>query len=532
MRLVSAQEMQEMDRITIEDYGVPGVVLMENAARTTVQIILERYPEICSSKVYIFCGGGNNGGDGLVVGRYLHNMGTSVYIYLVTPKSRLKGDALLNLKIVEKFDIEIVEIKDANHLKEVISSIKDGYIIDALLGTGLKNDVRGIYAEAIDLINSLASQVISIDLPSGLEASTGQILGRAIKANLTITYGLAKIGQFVFPGRELVGELHLVDICIPDYVKEKDGWCFVLTKEEIKTDLFNRGFNTHKGTYGHLLVIAGSRGKTGAAILASRAAQRVGAGLVTLGLPEGLNDVLEAELLEVMTEPLPEINGGMLSKNAFETIMELSRGKRAVAIGPGLGIASETKALIHELVENIELPLILDADAINVLQGHVDILKKRKAPTVLTPHPGEMARLIDKSSSFVQKDRVNIARAFAQETGCYLVLKGASSIIAYPDGRIFINITGNPWMATGGMGDILTGLIGGWIVQVPIEKVGDAVKLAVWTHGKAGDILAEEKPYVGLLASEVIDYISFAIEELHDIDMENSLLPLSTKFYG
>lgn len=507
MYLVTASEMQAMDRRTIESFGLPGRILMENAGRGATAFLLELFPDIGSRKVGVIAGRGNNGGDGYVIARCLAHRGVDVTVFLLTDREHVSGDAAANLELLSPLGVPVVEIPDPAAFDAVRVSMRNRDLwVDAILGTGLRSEVRGYFRELIDFINSLGQPVFAVDVPSGLNADTGQPCGSCIRAYATVTFGFAKTGHFQFPGTELSGKLQVIDIGIPPHVVEEIApRQFLLRERDVKNYINPRPPDSHKGRTGHLLVVAGAPGKTGAAALAALAAMRAGAGLVTLAAPRGINPILASTALEVMTAPLPEIEGGRLGMSAFESIRDLLNGKRCLAVGPGMGQAPETRELLRRLVLESNLPLVIDADGLNNLAGATAILGQRTAPVVLTPHPGEMARLAETTVAAVQKDRIACAREFARTFKVHLVLKGAHTVIAHPDGFVFINPTGNSGMASGGMGDVLTGLIAGLITQgLPVEA---ACHLGVYLHGAAADRQAVRKGPWGYLAAEVISGI-------------------------
>jgi len=514
MYLVTANEMQAMDRRTIESFGLPGRILMENAGRGAAVFLITLFPDIATRRVGIIAGHGNNGGDGYVIARCLSQRDVNVTVFLLSERARVAGDAAANLKLLSPLGVPVVEIPNLEAFDAVRASMRDRDLwIDAILGTGLQSEVRGYFREVIDFINSLGRPVFAVDVPSGLNADTGQPCGSCIQAHATATFGFAKTGHFQFPGTALSGKLHVVDIGIPPHVVEEVApRQFLLTDRDVQKDINPRPPDSHKGRTGHLLIVAGAPGKTGAAAMAALAAMRAGAGLVTLAAPSGINPILASGVLEVMTALLPEIEGGRLGMSAFETIQGLLAGKRCLAVGPGLGQAPDTRELLQRLVAESRLPLVIDADALNSLAGATAILKERAAPVVLTPHPGEMARLAETTVASLQADRITCARDFAQTYMVHLVLKGAHTVIAHPDGFIFINSTGNSGMASGGMGDVLTGLIAGFITQgFPISA---ACHLGVYLHGAAADRQAKHKGPWGYLASDVIASIPSEIRRL------------------
>ncbi len=379
--------------------------------------------------------------------------------------------------------------------------------MDGIFGTGLDAEVRGYYREVIDHLNTLQRPVVAIDIPSGLDADTGKPLGTAIRASLTITFGLPKIGHLIPPGLDYVGEVKIIDIGIPKrLIEEEKIPTYLLEKEEIQRWLsIPRHPDTHKGDYGHLLVIAGSVGKTGAAAMACQAALRMGAGLVTLVIPKSLNAIMEMKLTEVMTEPLPETPKQTLSLRAFSTIVRLCENKRAVIIGPGLGTFKETQSLVLKLIRTLDLPIILDADGLTALATQPKTLPTSNRSLILTPHPGEMARLIRSTIKEVLEDRIGLSRNFSQSQHAHLILKGHPTLITTPKGETFINPTGNPGMASGGTGDVLTGMIGGLICQG--FDILPSLQIAVYLHGKAGDEGVQTMGEKSLIATDIIEKI-------------------------
>jgi NAD(P)H-hydrate epimerase len=385
--------------------------------------------------------------------------------------------------------------------------------IDAIFGTGLKSEVRGYFKTVINHINGLKKPVFAVDIPSGLNSDTGQPCGACICADATATFAFAKTGHMVYPGVTYSGNLEIVDIGIPPHiVAAVNPGQFLVTDNLIKSYLAPRPEDAHKGSTGHLLVIAGSTGKTGAALMTSMSALRAGAGLVTLGIAESLNPILEGQVLEAMTAPLPECRNGVLGDAALNAIRKELPGKRSLAIGPGLGQEVETKSLVRTIIQESEIPVVVDADGLNNMAGAVKNLKNARAPIILTPHPGEMARLMETSVSEVQRDRITSARQFAIGHKVHVVLKGAGTVIAHPDGKVFINPTGNPGMASGGMGDVLTGIIAGFIAQGLTPEA--ACRTGVYLHGAAADRLAEEIGPYGYLAGEVMDQIPGEIKKV------------------
>ena len=520
MFLVTANQMQEMDKKAIESFGIPGLVLMENAGRGAFDYLLRKFKDIKTKKIAVLAGRGNNGGDGFVIARYLMEKGIHVTIFLLSSKDKVTGDAKINMTLAQKLcdrssTCSIIEIPDADTFKNQKAPILlHDLFIDAILGTGLNSNVKGFFKDAIELINASQRPVFSVDIPSGLHSDTGQPLGIAVKADATATFAFAKAGHILYPGNRYTGDLEVIDIGIPKFIaREKRIKLFLIEKKDIAACFSPRKFQSHKGSYGHLLVIGGSTGKTGAAALCANAAMRCGTGLVTLGIAKSLNQSIEPQVIEPMTHPLPESDKGFLSDNCFEEILSLLKDKQALALGPGIGTHEATKKLVHNLIEKSEVPMVIDADAINCIAQNTDILKMKKAPAILTPHPGEMARLCNMSIRDIQEDRISIASKFAKDHDVILILKGAQTIISLNDGRSFICPTGNPGMASGGMGDVLTGLIAGFCAQGFSPE--NASLAGVFIHGMCADRLAGEMGAFGFVASDIIQIIPKTIH--HDL---------------
>jgi len=514
MYLVTAAEMQEMDRRTIESFGIPGRVLMENAGRGATRILLDTFQDLSNKKVGVIAGRGNNGGDGFVIARYLAQKGIFVTVYLLAPKNTVKGDAAANLKLLSPLGVPVIEIPDKQSFLKHQTGLRHQHVwVDAILGTGLKSDVKGYFKEIIEFINQTNKPVLAVDIPSGLNSDTGQPCGTCVRAQATATFALAKIGHLVFPGAEYTGDLEIIDIGIPPHIAEDVG-CrqHLLTSDMMRNALLPRPRDAHKGRTGHLLVVAGSPGKTGAAAMTALSAMRGGAGLVTLGIPKSLNTALEPQAIEAMTCPLPETKNGRLDDSSLGIIMDQIAGKQCLAIGPGLGTAPETRQLVRRILQENPAPVVIDADGLNCLAGHTQILKDLSVPVILTPHPGEMARLVNSTPKDVQQDRINCARGFAEKFNVHVVLKGARTAIAHPDGNVFVNPTGNSGMASGGMGDVLTGLIAGFIAQGYSPE--SASHLGVYLHGAAADDLAQNNGPFGFLATEVMNAVPQQIKKL------------------
>jgi hydroxyethylthiazole kinase-like uncharacterized protein yjeF len=507
MHLLTVDEMREMDRQTIESFGLPGRVLMENAGRGAARVLIKKFPDVFSKRVAIVAGRGNNGGDGFVIARYLAQAGVSVTVYLLSESSRLSGDAADNFNLLAGLNIPVREITDESGFNQVKTEMAHHQLwVDAIFGTGLNSEVKGFFKSVINFINGLNRPILSVDIPSGLDSDSGKTCGACIRTDVTVTFAFAKIGHIQLPGADYTGELHIIDIGIPPHIVENvRPQHHLISKDSIRTDLKPRACDIHKGGTGHVLVLAGSPGKTGAAAMTAMSALRSGAGLVTLGIPESLNSVVESQALEVMTIALAETETGALSDASIDTVLSLLENKKCLAFGPGIGTHPKTKQLVMRLIRECPVPMVIDADGINNIADNPEILHNRKADIILTPHPGEMARMLNTTPKDVQENRIPFAKEFAVNHNVHLILKGALTLIAHPDGHVFINPTGNPGMASAGMGDVLTGMIAGFISQG--YSLGTAARLSVYLHGDAADNLAVSKGPYGYLASDIMNQL-------------------------
>ncbi|HEX9264158.1 MAG TPA: NAD(P)H-hydrate dehydratase [Candidatus Binatia bacterium] len=513
MIVVTAEQMREMDRLTIQKFGVPSLALMERAGEAIAQAILKSFSRNAKQGVLIVAGKGNNGGDGFVVARLLKKKRIPCEVALLARQDDLSADAAHNMRVFLKLKGKVSEISGGNldSLSQRIS--KNGLIVDGILGTGVKNEVRGLFADAITLFNASGLPIVAIDIPSGLDTDNGKPLGVAVQAEMTVALGFPKLGEVIYPGLKFIGELAIADIGIAEEaVAEVAPKTELLDRETIRGLVPRREPDTHKGTYGHLLVVAGSRGKTGAAILACRAAMRSGAGLVTLAAPRSLNNIFASSLVEVMTEPLRDNDTEEMTSLSDEDWRRLLERKSALIFGPGIGVNETTQNSLRWLLRNLAMPWVIDADGLNNLALDIDRLRHAKRPPVLTPHPGEMARLIGKSTAAVNADRVEVARSFAVANHCHLVLKGARTVIATAEGRVFINPTGNPGMASGGMGDVLAGILGALLGQGLSPQ--DAMNLGVYLHGFVADRVADDNGEIGLIASDIIQGLPAGLSAL------------------
>ena len=512
MKLVTAEQMRSLDSAAINTFRVPSLDLMENAGGRTVEVMLEKFGDPQGRRFAIFVGPGNNGGDGLVIARLLAARLARPTVFLLVPAVKLKGDSALNLSRLKEFPVTIIEVSDTAQLDAAAEILGDCQaVVDAVFGTGLTRNVAGIFATAIDLINNAPCPVVAVDIASGLNSDTGRIMGRCVQADFTVTFGQAKIGQVVYPGREFTGYLKVVDIGIPEAAVAEADLHLERIGSETGKWLPPRTPTAHKGTYGHLLILAGSTGKTGAALLCGLGALRAGTGLVSLCVPYDLNHIFEASLWEAMTIPLRSAAKGILSIEDYRVIRGALQDKKALAIGPGIGTAEETAELMLKLYTEVEIPMLVDADGLNILAAETELLKKAPGPRILTPHPGEMARLAGLATAQIQEDRIAVALEFAQKHGIHLVLKGADTMVCDPEGRLAVNSSGNAGMACGGMGDVLSGIIGGFLAQgLPPWQAGC---LGVFSHGMAADRLAAETG-AGYLASEVAHELPYILHDM------------------
>jgi len=504
MKILTAAEMREVDRRTIEA-GIPGIVLMENAGHRVVEFLAERFAPLAGQRIVVLCGKGNNGGDGLVVARQLHTRFApdALHVVLLADPAELKGDAAANLACLLAAGGTVEREIPAEARAATL-------VVDALLGTGVSGAATGRMLQGIREINHgfpLAA-VVAVDLPSGMPGDSGEPAGEFARADYTVTFTAPKVAHAMPPNCDHIGELIVGPIGSPPEFYA-DAWLALVEPAMFGELLAQRERAGHKGTYGHVLVVAGSRGKTGAAAMAGLAALRAGAGLVTVASAESAIAEIASHAPELMTEPLAETPDGSIAPDA--ELERITKGKTVIAIGPGLGRAPQIAAMVHALAGTFEGPMVLDADA---LVGQVGGVPSRVR--ILTPHPGEMARLTGNTTAEVQADRIGTARTYATQHGVTLVLKGQRTVIAFPDGRVWINPTGTPAMGKGGSGDILTGMIAGLVAQFP-ERADQAVAAAVYLHGLAGQLGAQALGEKCLIATDILQYLPDAMEECADV---------------
>jgi NAD(P)H-hydrate epimerase len=514
MRILNTQQMREADRRTIDEIGIPSIVLMENAGRQAVAAMEAAFEDLATSRVGVLCGRGNNGGDGFVVARTLLQRGVNAAVFLLGSVAEVRGDARTNLEVLGRIGLTVVEITNAQDWELHFSEVSEcDVIVDAVLGTGFHGRLSGLLETVVADVNGLGVPVVAIDLPTGVSADSPEVDGEAIEASMTVTLAAPKVPLVFPPADSHAGDLVIADIGIPlPVLDEVEGpYLELLTRERMRELVPARAADSHKGDFGRVLVVAGSVGRTGAAHLAAIGALRSGAGLVTIATPRSCVPVLAALAPEYMTEPLEETAAGTVDFASLDRVLEIKAD--VIALGPGLGRDPATTAFVHGLVERAGVPLVLDADALNAFAddpGH--LMGRDGVDVIITPHPGEMARLLNTSIEAVQHDRLNVARDFAAAHRVHVVLKGHRTLVAGPDNRAFVNLTGNAGMATGGTGDLLTGMIAAWFAQLLDAEA--ACKLAVYLHGTAGDLAEADEGEVALVAGDVAARLGDAVLEL------------------
>jgi hydroxyethylthiazole kinase-like uncharacterized protein yjeF len=523
MKILSAAEMREVDRLTTERFDVPSLQLMENAAAQTVEAIERHYGDVAEKRALIICGKGNNGGDGAAVARLLHKKGASVDALLLGRLREAKGDARTNFERALEIasgagaNFRLIEIEDPAQFWAEATAYPHTLFVDAIFGTGLTRPASGLFADAIHLLNDHTdeSPVISVDIPSGVASDSQTLIGPAVKADLTVTFTAPKIGVILPPAADLCGKLVIASIGSPaELITASSSQLKLIDRSEVERWLADsrRSSHANKGDVGKVLIVAGSRGKTGAACLAGEAALRAGCGLVTIATPESSQPIVASSVIrECMTEPLSETSAGSVAPEAADRVLELAAARDVLAIGPGLGSADEsTRAFTRVVTMKRQRPMVIDADGLNSLSPWADNLRgSAELPLILTPHPGEMARLVSKPIAEVIKDPIEMARSLAVDRNVILVLKGGPSIIAAPDGQVYVNTSGNAGMATGGTGDVLTGIIASFVAQ-KLDDPLSATIAAVFLHGLAGDLAASRAGTRAMIASDITAYLGEA----------------------
>lgn len=515
MYIATAAAMRQIDQRTIQSYYVPGIVLMEQAGLQVLRVMQDCFPALLQQQVVIVTGSGNNGGDGFVVARHLWHGGGRVCVILLAASTRLRGDARRAYAMARAYGVPMFTCTTEARWRQAQTRLQTAdVIVDALLGTGLRTAPTGLYATAIATINALQKPIVAVDIPSGVAADDGRIPGTCIQAAHTVTFALPKRAMVLHPAAATMGQLHVVNIGIPPQAIEAEALQVSLVDAAlVRQALPQRRPDAHKGSHGHLCVVAGSVGKSGAGVLASQAALRAGAGLVTWALPMSLAAAMAARLTEVMTLPVAETPQGALAAEAIAEVAAFLPQANALVVGPGLGTHPTTVACVHAILAQARVPVVLDADGLNALVGHLEVLHACHSPVILTPHPGEMARLVGTDTATIQRQRLEVACELAQRYRVYVVLKGAYTVVYAPDGRRWVNPTGNPAMATAGTGDVLAGAIGALLCQglSPLQ----AAQCGAYLHGLAGDQVRARLGPQGLLASDLIAAFPAAIQAVY-----------------
>ena len=507
MKITTSVQMRKMDEMAINNFQIPSIVLMENAARCVCDVVLEKFDLDEKSKIAVFAGKGNNGGDAYAVARLLFNKGIKVDVIAVGDTKSLKSDALINYRIARNMGINIIKLDDF-FIKKL-----HGYclIIDGILGTGIKGEIKDDIKKVIDIINNYDKPVVSIDIPSGVEGDTGKV-STAIKADITVTFAAIKIGMIIYPGASYCGEIKIGDISMPIKVlNNMDINSNILTESEARQLIPKRIDRSNKGTYGKLFVIAGSSNMSGAAALAINSGYRSGAGVVYACVPKSAMEPIKVLANEAVEIPLSDKNGFVCNKS-FEEINTVLPRAKAIILGPGLGVESETKNFIEKVIKIVKCPMIIDADGLNNICGNLEVLKETFSDIIITPHPMEMSRLMGKDVNYITDNLIETATYFAKKYKCVVLLKDARTVIASPDGRYFIYTTGTNAMAKGGSGDVLSGIIGGLLSQG--LNTFDAAILGAYVHGKAGELAKNELGSYGVLAGDISRFIPFVLKSL------------------
>jgi hydroxyethylthiazole kinase-like uncharacterized protein yjeF len=502
MKILDSGQMRNIDRRTTERFGVPSILLMENAAIAVVDAISEHYAS--ADRIALFCGTGSNGGDGFAVARHLENRGVVPVVFIVGERERIAGDARTNLTICERLGVPIYDIVDVDRVSDAFAHAADAdAVVDAIFGTGLNRPPTGVQAEVIRAIAELRLPVVAIDLPSGANASSAQPFEPCIQAEVTVTFAAPKLCHVFDPAAGYCGEVIVADISIPDAaVDDERVTLSLITPREVQPFVAPRLAATHKGTYGHVAIVAGSPGRSGAAVLSARGAIHSGAGLVSVVTDEETAKLVNAGSIESMTY-------------AGRDVLDFIRNKDAVLVGPGLRDAEDEYARVRELVSAVEQPLVVDASGLNAFAARAVELNPRSRPRVITPHPGELARLLGRETKAINDDRISAAREAARICNCVVVLKGHQTLVADPEGNVAVNPTGNPGMATGGMGDVLAGIVVAFLAR-GIDPI-DAARAAVYLHGFAGDILSSELGDIGLSAMDLAERLPLAIQRIRQM---------------
>lgn len=520
MKISSVDEMRAMDRYAVERVGIPETILMENAGQATASV-LSKEIGIRDRKIIIFCGVGNNGGDGFVVARKIHADGGSAKVYLLGDSAKFRGAAKMNLDILARLPVEVRPVESIKKTRtEILHS--DG-IVDAIFGTGLDRDIGDIYRDIFSLINESGKKVLSLDIPSGVNGDTGQIMGAAVQAHCTVTFGLPKIGAMLHPGYEQCGKLYVCHISFPPSLYNHSG---IKVQVNRPAALPARDKSGHKGSMGKALFIAGGASYYGAPYFSAMSFLKAGGGYARLAAPRTIVPHIAGQGSEIVFIPQMETISGSIGLENKESLLELAERMDMVVIGPGVSLDPETQRLVRELVKSIKVPVLIDGDGITAVSMDLKAIRKRKAPTVLTPHPGEMAEMTGQAISEINRQKITILQKTASDLGAFIVLKGPHSLIGYPDEQVFVNLSGNSGMATAGSGDVLTGTITAMFgLGLPLAE---AVKKGVFIHGFAGDLAASERGEDGTTARDILDYLPLAMKQ----DREGPAEPYRSRYAG
>jgi hydroxyethylthiazole kinase-like uncharacterized protein yjeF len=512
MKVSSVIEMRNLDRTAVEKYGIEDKLLMENAGEAAYFVILQEFG-IEGKRFAVFCGAGNNGGDGFVIARKIHSNGGDARVFILGDGDVYRDSARMNYEIVSRLPIEVKQIKNAASVRKEV--LQCDCIVDAIFGTGITRKVEGVYRNIIELINESGKPVFSVDIPSGVHGDTGEIMGAAIRADCTVTFGLPKRGNMLYPGYDCCGELYVTHISFPP--EHFDGDAIKVEVNE-PPQLPSRNNDGHKGDFGEALFIAGASGYFGAPYFAALSFLKAGGGYSRLAAPSSITPFIAMKGSEIVFIPQRETESGSIALENKDSLIELAKKMDIVVVGPGLSLHEETQKLVSQFAGDIEKPILIDGDGITAICKDLDIVRKRKSPTIITPHLGEMSRMTGRAVSEIENDKIAALQAASGDLNAIIVLKGAHSLIGYPDERVLINMTGNSGMATAGSGDVLTGTIAAMFgLGLSIE---DAVAKGVFIHGLSGDLAAEELGEDGITAQDILDYLPLAVrydrEDLYD----------------
>lgn len=519
MKVATVAQMRALDQRAVEEFGIPPEILMENAGDAAYSVIAGEFG-VQGKRFVLFCGMGNNGGDGFVVARKIHSAGGHVVVFLLGRREDLKGPAKKNFDILSRTSIEVYSAESPETTQGAI--YRSDAIVDAIFGTGLTREVEGAHRDVIRSINDSGKKVFSIDIPSGVNGDSGEVMGMGVRADYTIAYGLPKVGNLLYPGNDLCGKLYVSHISFPPSLYNTDS---IAVEISDPLELPRRDKNTHKGSYGKALFVAGSSKYLGAPYFSALSFLKAGGGLSYLAAPKSVTPFLASKGSEVVLIPQQETKSGSIALQNRDELLDFSRNVSMVVIGPGLSLDDETQELVRELAKNTGKPLLIDGDGITAVAADLDAIRRRKAETVLTPHSGEMARIAGIEMAEIESNRIDILRRAAKDLNAAIVLKGPHSLVGYPDGRVSINTSGNPGMATAGSGDVLTGTIAA--MHGLGLSVSGAVRTGVFIHGLSGDLAAKDKGEDGMTAQDILDYLPYALRHYRQ-----NIASISQTVYG